>query len=103
MPGTAPSLAETPFVAGQPETLVRILLHGMSGPVTVDGVDFDADMPPSVATSDDQIAALGTFVRRSFGNQASPIAPEQVSAVRLQTSGRSVPWTVSELGLEPEK
>ena len=97
MPGVAPSLSETEWVLGSERRLARILLHGLSGPIVVDGQPFNADMPRAAAPSDKQIAALLTFVRSSFANNARPVSPETVRVVREATAGRRLPWTVPEL------
>jgi mono/diheme cytochrome c family protein len=55
-------------------------------------------MPPLGTTlSDDQIADVLTYVRRSWGNQASAVDPEAVADTRKQTAGRTRPWTEKEL------
>jgi mono/diheme cytochrome c family protein len=47
MPNLGPPLDESEWVTGKPEALVKILLHGMTGPVVVDGETYTpaADMP----------------------------------------------------------
>src|SRR5204863_506068 len=44
------------------------------------------------------LAAALTYVRRSWGNTASPITPAAVQEVRGATAGRKKAWTVAELG-----
>lgn len=96
-PGVAPSLVGTEWVLGPPERLIRIMLHGLRGPVEVDGMTFNGDMPRSPAGGDEQIAQLLTFIRRSWGNTADPVSPELVRQVRKTNSDRVDPWTVAEL------
>ena len=52
---------------------------------------------------DDEIAAVLTFVRNSFGNKADPITPAQVKAVRAANPGRMMFYTTEELlkGMSP--
>lgn len=95
--GLAPSLVGTSWVLGSEDRLVRILLHGMTGPVTVDGATFNGDMPRSPARRDEEIAAIVTYVRRAWGNTAAPVAPQAVARIREATSDRRQPWTVPEL------
>jgi mono/diheme cytochrome c family protein/glucose/arabinose dehydrogenase/HEAT repeat protein len=86
----APSLIGSTFVLGPPHVPMRILINGKEGPVGL--------MPPlGSVLSDDQIAAVLTFVRRSWGNQGVPVDPAAVSAIRKETSGRTRPWTEKEL------
>ena len=91
-----PPLAGSEWVIGpgaEPR-LKRILLHGLQGPVTVKGVTFNGNMPAHGEQLDDEkIAAVLTYIRMMFGNQAPPITPESVAA----TKDRKVPWTESEL------
>jgi mono/diheme cytochrome c family protein len=47
--------------------------------------------------TDEQLAAVLTYMRQSWGNKASEITPEQVKAVRGEVGNRSQPWTVQEL------
>jgi mono/diheme cytochrome c family protein len=55
-------------------------------------------MPPLGTTlSDDQIAAVLTYVRRSWGNQGSAVDAASVAEVRKQTTDRARPWTEKEL------
>jgi mono/diheme cytochrome c family protein len=56
-------------------------------------------MPPvGGSMTDEQIAAVLTYVRRSWGNSALPITPAAVQEVRGATAGRSRAWTEAELG-----
>ena len=55
-------------------------------------------MPPiGAALSNDQLAAVLTYVRRSWGNSASALDAAAVEEVRGATSGRKKPWTEEEL------
>lgn len=95
--GVFPPLAGSSWVAGDPRTAVRILLHGLVGPVEVGGRSYDGVMPAFRARlSDREIAAVLTHVRSSFAD-ASPITAEEVASVRSEVRGRRDPWTVSEL------
>ena len=88
--GVAKPLVGSPFVLGLPQRLIRIVQHGKEGQML---------MPPVGASlTDDQVAAVLTYIRRSWGNTADPITPEQVHEVRAETSGRKTPWTEAELG-----
>ncbi|MCC6670799.1 MAG: c-type cytochrome [Planctomycetes bacterium] len=95
--GLAPPLAESEWVAGPPARSIRILLHGVQGPIRVRGREFDLAMPGQPQLEDAQVADLLTFLRRSFGNRAGTVEPAEVAAIRAATRGRSVPWTAEEL------
>ncbi|MGL4399809.1 MAG: c-type cytochrome [Luteolibacter sp.] len=93
----APPLAGSEWVTGPVSNLIRIQLRGMIGPVKVAGKVYD--MPGGMAAlsyqTDDQIAAVLTFVRNSFGNKASAVKPEQVAALRSEVGKPQV--TAAEL------
>jgi mono/diheme cytochrome c family protein len=102
-PGTIPPLAESEWVTGSEERLIRIVLYGLTGPIKVKGTDFNGAMPTfgKVAgsgynLSDDRVAAVLTYIRQSFGNNAPPITPEQVAAVHGKEGDRK-PMTQDEL------
>jgi quinoprotein glucose dehydrogenase len=84
--GTAagPPLAGSEWVTGPEENLIRIQLRGLKGPIKVKGVEynFPAGMAPMAYQSDEQIAAVLTYVRNSFGNSAPPVTAAAVAALR---------------------
>lgn len=101
VPGQFPPLAGSEFVttAGT-EQLVRIALHGLTGPVTVKGVGFNTPggMPPQgLAMSDSDIANVLTYVRNAWGNEGSMITKDMVTKVRDAEKGRTAQWTMAEL------
>lgn len=98
IPSAYPSLVGTAWVIGDPELLIKVTLHGLQGPITVNGRPWNAMMMPMANLPDGQIAAALTHTRTSWGNAASPITPEQVAKVRADYAGRTKPWTAAELG-----
>ena len=46
MPGVFPPLAKSSVLAATPKRIVEIMLHGLNGPVTVNGKDYNSTMPP---------------------------------------------------------
>jgi mono/diheme cytochrome c family protein len=97
LPGTYPPLVGSPIVLGDPATPIRILLHGLQGDVTVEGATYNGQMPSWDRFSDEQIAAVLTYVRGAWTNQASAVDPKLVAAIRQQTTARGLPWTWPEL------
>jgi mono/diheme cytochrome c family protein len=98
VPGTFPPLTNTDWVTGDKGRLIRLLLHGLTGPIEVNGARYSGIMPPWGDALDDQgIADIATYIRTSFGNEASPITTDEVAAVRAATTGRTKPWTAKEL------
>ena len=94
--GLAPPLLDSEWVLDSPGKLVRIILHGVRGPIVVAGESFSGDMPGFGLLADEQIAAVATYVRREWGHVATPIAPAEVTAIRRETEGRTDAWTVRE-------
>jgi mono/diheme cytochrome c family protein len=80
----APPLAKSNWVNGPAENLIRIQLRGLNGPLTVSGKAYTlpVPMPPQAQQTDEQIAAVLTYVRNSFGNSAPAVTPAQVKAQR---------------------
>jgi mono/diheme cytochrome c family protein len=98
--GLAPPLAGASWVTGPPEWLARIILQGLTGPVTVLDESYNGVMPPHghlKELDDATLAGLMTYLRRSWGNKADPVSVEAVAAIRAASAGRSQPWTVAEL------
>lgn len=93
-----PPLAGSEWVNGSESRLVRIILHGLTGDVEVQGQVYNGAMPawgPSL--SDAEIAAVATYIRSSFGNQALPITAATVAQARAATAARTTPFTMPEL------
>jgi quinoprotein glucose dehydrogenase len=80
----APPLAQSNWVNGPVENLIRIQLRGLQGPITVSGKKYAPPAPMMALPhqTDEQIAAVLTYVRNSFGNSAPAVTPEQVKALR---------------------
>ena len=82
-----PPIAKSPWVTGSPQRLIRLAMHGLMGPIEVNGVNYPGQVPMTAfkGLSDDELAGVLTYVRNSFGNQAAPITPAQVAAERAAT------------------
>ncbi len=98
----APPLVNSDWVVGSESRLIRIVLHGMTGSVTVNGTMYQPPniLPemPGLATLDDaQLAGILSYVRQAWGNAAAPISPAQVGAMRSETRDRVGPWTEAQL------
>jgi len=95
--GLAPPLVDSEWVLGSPDVTARIIMHGLNGPVKVGGRTWDLAMPPMLQLSDDDVAAVLTYVRREWEHTASPVAPAFVKDVRAKFSDRTAGWTAEEL------
>jgi mono/diheme cytochrome c family protein len=96
--GDAPPLAGSPWVTGPEDRLIKIVLHGVQGPMLVDGKTYDQEMPGfGRILSDTEVASLLSFVRRRFGPPSDPVAPATVGRVRAASQSRTSYWSVEEL------
>ncbi len=83
VPRLNPPLIKTSYVTGDKKKLVTIVLNGLKGgEVEIDGNVFDSPMAPQDFLKDQEIADVLTYIRNSFGNKASAVAPAEVKSVR---------------------
>jgi len=93
LPGVFPPLAGSEWVNGKPALLAQILLHGINGPITVKGQNYQGQMPAFGAKlSDAEIAAVLSHVRSQWGNQSPPMDAASVAAARAASQSQSQPW-----------
>jgi mono/diheme cytochrome c family protein len=92
--GLAPPLVDSEWVLGDAGHIIRIVLHGITGPVTVNGQTFNYEMPGLQILNDDEVAAVLTYVRREWDHDASPVTAEQVKKIR-SANPRARAWTES--------
>ena len=86
-----PPLAKSVWVTQNDERLIKLTLHGLQGPIEVNGKKYPGLVPMTAfegLMTDDDVAAVLTYVRNSFGNKAPMITPEQVKKVREATKDR---------------
>jgi mono/diheme cytochrome c family protein/glucose/arabinose dehydrogenase len=95
--GLAPPLVDSEWVLGPPSRLARILMHGVSGPITVTGVQFRLEMPGLPDLGDNDIAAVLTYIRREWDHGADPVEADFVKRIRTEEDDRNQPWTAAEL------
>jgi putative membrane-bound dehydrogenase-like protein len=93
-----PPLDGSEWLTGDPSVPIRILMHGLVGPVKVAGQEFTSVMPAHVDLDDQKVSDVLTYVRQSWTNDAAPVSPEEVKVLREKHAGRSMPWTAKELG-----
>lgn len=102
--GTAagPPLAGSEWVNGPVENLVKLQMRGLIGPIEVKGqqYNFPGGMQPMAYQTDEQIAAVLSYVRSSFGNKSSAVTIEEVKALRAEAGKPQL--NASEL-IQPEK
>lgn len=97
LPGVYPPLANSPWLTSNDERPVKILLLGLQGPITVNGNKFDGNMPTVGYWKDRDIAAVISWERKQWGNDAPEITEEFVAKIRKELGDRQKPWTAAEL------
>ena len=96
--GAFPPLDANARVSGNPEAMVKIVLHGLTGPVDVPGkLQVNSIMPPVIGVTDAEIADVLTYVRHAWSNDAAPVNASAVAPIREATKVRQTPWTAGEL------
>lgn len=88
-PPRFPPLAGTDWVTGDKQRLISIILNGLEGPIVVRGESYNFPMPQHSFLSDEEVAEVATYIRQSFGNNASTLTANEVRGVRnnLQNHG----------------
>ena len=97
--GANPPLAGSEWVLEpDPARLIRIVLHGLQGPIEVKGQSYNAAMLPwKDSLTDAEIANVLTYIRKAWGNDAPAVTTNVVTEIRETTSGRNTSWTGPEL------
>lgn len=98
----APPLNKSEWVTKDDEKLAMLLLHGMQGPIEVDGKMYDSpdilpEMPSFSTLQNEDIAAIATYIRNAWGNSGTEVTSRTVGGVRFRTQGKITPWTATEL------
>lgn len=95
-----PPLTATNWVLGSDERIIKLVLKGIYGPIEVNGKKYPGQVPMTPfegMLKDDEVAAVITYVRNSFGNKAPAVKAEKVKAVRASIKGRVGFYTPEEL------
>lgn len=98
----APALAGSDWVLGSERRLTRLVLRGVAGPITINGVTHQPpeilpEMPGLAALEDGQIAAILSYLRRTWGHGAEPITPATVATERAATAAQTTAYSAAEL------
>jgi mono/diheme cytochrome c family protein/glucose/arabinose dehydrogenase len=85
------------------ERLIKIILKGLYGDIKIQGKTFgpSKNTPPMTGfaglANDEEIAAVGSYVRQSFGNDFDLLKVEDVKRIREQTKDRNIFYTAEEI------
>lgn len=98
-----PPLTSKEWLGGDDERLVKIVLKGLWGPMEVSGKLYDSSKatPPMTGfeqlLKDEEVAAVLTYVRQSFGNDFDPISVDLVNRVRLSAKNKNTFYLVDDI------
>ncbi|MDH3652136.1 MAG: c-type cytochrome, partial [Saprospiraceae bacterium] len=97
-----PPLVNSDWVYGDEKKLILIMLHGMQGPVKVNGIRYDVPeiqpvMPSLSVIQNREIAAILSYIRQAWGHRATPVTARSVGRIRVLSQGKVTPWTAEEL------
>ena len=95
--GLAPPLLDSEWVLGPVDRPIRIALHGLTGPIEVEGVKWQLEMPGLPTLGDEDLAGVLTYIRREWDHGGAPVQPAEVAKVRAKFADRSSAWTAAEL------
>jgi mono/diheme cytochrome c family protein len=101
--GTYPALAGADWVTGGEDRLIRILLHGLTGPI--DGKTYTGGNMPAFGKvpgggynwNEEKISQVLTYIRQEWGNAAAPVTKDKVVEILAAEKTRAKPWTEAEL------
>jgi nitrite reductase (NO-forming) len=80
--GVFPPLAKSDLIAADPKRPIQILLHGLTGKVTVNGQEYNSVMPPMSQLNDDEMANIITYVLNSWENPGGRVTADEVAKAR---------------------
>jgi nitrite reductase (NO-forming) len=76
-----PPLVKSDYFASNPQKIIQVITHGLTGPVTVNGKTFNSVMPKQTL-SDNQVASVATYVLNNFGNKGGEVQAADVDKIR---------------------
>ncbi|TRX03357.1 c-type cytochrome [Flavobacterium gawalongense] len=82
--GVFPPLAKSDYLRDK-NRLIRVISTGLRGPIVVNGVNYDGEMPGNKLT-DKQVSDVLNYVRNSWGNEAKAVLPAEIQQAKKATS-----------------
>ena len=99
-PGQIPPSVNSSWVKGDPKLAAAIVLNGLQGAIAVNGTPYNGAMTAvGAAWSDEEIAAVLTYIRQSWGNGEELVTADQVAEARtmIKDSGHQGTWNKASL------
>jgi len=85
LPNVFPPLAKSDYLTSDPRRAIAIVLNGLTGPVKVNGTEYNSVMPPMSQLNDDEVANILTYALNTWGNKGPAITPSEVAGIRATT------------------
>lgn len=85
IPKVFPPLADSDYLKGDKRKAIEVVLNGLTGPIKVNGEEYNSVMPPMSHLADDDIANIVTYVMNSWGNKAGLVTAAEVTEARNTT------------------
>lgn len=76
-----PPLRDSDYLRADLDRAISSVINGLSGPIVVNGVEYNTAMPPMAYLSDEEVASVLTFVLEEW-NGGGGVTVEQVASVR---------------------
>lgn len=92
VPGVFPPLDNSEWVQGDARIVANILLHGVNGELEVAGQTYQGMMPPFPQLSDEELAAVATYIRSAWSNKADAITADFIKTEREAGAERTGPF-----------
>ena len=67
--GLIPPLAKADYLQTNRDELACLIRNGVDGPMTVNGVEFNKEMPGVPSLREDEITNLLNYIQTNFGNK----------------------------------
>ena len=77
LPGAFPPLAQSDYLEGNRQEVLQAALFGLSGPITVNGADYNSVMPSMGYLSDQELADAVTYVFNAWGNAYAAVSVDE--------------------------
>lgn len=100
IPQLAPPLVGSPRVTGDAEVPIKILLHGLTGPV--DGVEYNGPMASVAQQNDEYIADVVSYIRAQLNDEKDLVWRGRVRTIREKNADRKNYWTLKELASDKQ-
>ena len=85
-----PPIHNSQVINGSNRPLIELMLNGLEGSITVNGVAYNGVMPSHSFLSNAEISSVLTYIRKNFGNDSPSISPIEVGTVRKLVENQKV-------------